>query len=142
MRKAVCFLFSSPRCALPCLVNILRLHHLCSHRLVSKRLCVCLWKCVALRAISSGLWCSCSENINSPPPGSILQSLGFSSVAMFTDGGSAALLLSTVVVICSAGGSIVLSASFPEAIWLRPQDSRLMAASLCGCCKRSTQFHR
>lgn len=40
------------------------------------------------------------------------------------------LLLSTKVVICSAGGSIVLSASFPEAVWLGPEDSGLMVVTV------------
>lgn len=49
---------------------------------------------------------------------------------LFTDRGSAGVLLSTAIVICSAEGSIVLSASFPEAVWLRPEDSCPMVFSL------------
>lgn len=60
--------------------------------------------------------------------GAAHQTSGFSSAAAFANGGSAALLRSSDVVICSAGGSVVLSASFPEAIWLEPEDSCLMAA--------------
>lgn len=55
--------------------------------------------------------------------------LGFSCVATFTDRGSVALLLLATVAICSAVGCTVFSASFPEAIWLRPEDSCLMVLS-------------
>lgn len=55
--------------------------------------------------------------------------LGFWNVAMFTDRGSAAVLLISAVAICSAVGYTVLSASFPEAVWLQPEESCLMVVS-------------